>query len=1082
MSASMKSTGLVAWLCAAALCSLSAQAATFTVTNGNDSGSGSLRAAILAANADASGTTASPHIIAFSGVAQVTLSSPLPVLNRPAYVNVLGSEVRIRATTLVSGDGLRIGAGAVGSVVQNLAVVCTSPMPCFSGAGIVVFDSSSTVETLLDRITVDGVGGSGIDVGGTVLIDRSVVVRSGQGTGAPGIACSGSIALGSNDRLRVIRSRIGIDAAGASAGNALDGIAINGCVARIGGAADTEGNVISANGGRGIHLSRADGSLIQGNLIGLDANGGSARGNDSTGISVDRSRDLLIGGEDAALANTIAGNAAANVYIQGTEPAFRSDARIRRNRIGTRRDGLPLPPGANRAAVGIEVVGWAKASIGGGEHGNLIRDHSLSGVRMISPGGAGAAGEAMINRNSIHANGTAIIDQGSQPVPQLSPIGGTSVISGSVPGGASGGLVEFYVDDWGQSRLYVGETDALTPNGAGGVAFTTTIGLAAHTGKRLTAIYRGPPSFGFGRSGALSTPVPIGTRILSVSVSGAQGAERVDSTPLVLECPGFCTAGFSGGTVTLNAYPGTNRVVTWSGDCSGTGSCSLSMTQNRSVLATFGPAQRRLTVNRTGPGTVASNPPGIQCGSQCSADYNHGVTVQLVATPTADHQFGGWTGACSGFGACAVTMTQARTVGASFTPIMRQIDVTRTGLGTVVSTPAGINCGSSCTASFAQGTTVLLDATPAAGWQFASWTACPNPLGARCTVVVPAQDSSIRANFTALPPNTHPLTVTRVGGGSVVSSPSGISCGSTCTAAFNEGATVTLTATPASTWSFQGWSGACAGTGTCTVSMTQAQAVTATFVPPNFPLTVNRIGQGAVLSTPSGIDCGSTCIHAFPQATVVTLTAIPAPGWRLENFTGACLGQSCEVTMSEPKSVNAIFGLVPPTQRTLDVERIGNGSVGSTPAGIDCGTICSASFDEGTIVSLLATPASGWQFVAWGGACEGSDTCQVTLSEHRQVSATFAIVPPQSHVLTIARTGQGEVASAPAGIGCGDICSASYPHGTTVSLTATPAPGWYFAGWHTACVGTGACSVAMTEARTVGARFIRDVIFGADFE
>lgn len=77
------------------------------------------------------------------------------------------------------------------------------------------------------------------------------------------------------------------------------------------------------------------------------------------------------------------------------------------------------------------------------------------------------------------------------------------------------------------------------------------------------------------------------------------------------------------------------------------------------------------------------------------------------------------------------------------------------------------------------------------------------------------------------------------GNGTVSSSPSGISCGSDCTQDFADGTAVTLTATPASGSEFAGWSGACSGTGTCTVTMSAVRDVTATFnsvpVPPPAP-------------------------------------------------------------------------------------------------------------------------------------------------------------------------------------------------------------------------------------------------------
>jgi urocanate hydratase len=78
---------------------------------------------------------------------------------------------------------------------------------------------------------------------------------------------------------------------------------------------------------------------------------------------------------------------------------------------------------------------------------------------------------------------------------------------------------------------------------------------------------------------------------------------------------------------------------------------------------------------------------------------------------------------------------------------------------------------------------------------------------------------------------TKRLTVVKAGtgGGTVKSGPTGITCGTTCTHVFVAGTVVTLTATAKSGSRFTGWSGACSGTGTCSVTMNAAKAVTATF-------------------------------------------------------------------------------------------------------------------------------------------------------------------------------------------------------------------------------------------------------------
>jgi hypothetical protein len=71
------------------------------------------------------------------------------------------------------------------------------------------------------------------------------------------------------------------------------------------------------------------------------------------------------------------------------------------------------------------------------------------------------------------------------------------------------------------------------------------------------------------------------------------------------------------------------------------------------------------------------------------------------------------------------------------------------------------------------------------------------------------------------------------GAGAVSSSPAGITCGTTCEAAFAAQTAVTLTATPAAGSRFAGWSGACSGTGACTLTLAAATTVSATFAPPN---------------------------------------------------------------------------------------------------------------------------------------------------------------------------------------------------------------------------------------------------------
>lgn len=99
---------------------------------------------------------------------------------------------------------------------------------------------------------------------------------------------------------------------------------------------------------------------------------------------------------------------------------------------------------------------------------------------------------------------------------------------------------------------------------------------------------------------------------------------------------------------------------------------------------------------------------------------------------------------------------------------------------------------------------------------------------------------------------------------------------------------------------------------TCTVSMTAAKSVTATFnaSTPTYTLTVAKGGQGSgtVTSNPAGISCGSDCTEPYTSGTNVTLSATPASGSTFAGWSGACTGTgSCVVGMTAAKNVTATF-------------------------------------------------------------------------------------------------------------------------------------------------------------------------------
>src|SRR5436190_2248263 len=168
------------------------------------------------------------------------------------------------------------------------------------------------------------------------------------------------------------------------------------------------------------------------------------------------------------------------------------------------------------------------------------------------------------------------------------------------------------------------------------------------------------------------------------------------------------------------------------------------------------------------------------------------------------------------------------------------------------------------------------------------------------------------------------------GTGTVTSSPAGIGCGATCSAPFSEGATVILTGAPGTNTAAAAWSG-CDKVNLenqCSVTMSTAKTVTATFKLLERTLTVEKkgTGTGTVTSSPAGIECGATCSAPFAEKSTVTLTASPGPNTESTVAWSGCASEvekKCLVTMGSAKTVTASFKLV---SRQLTVKRAGKGT------------------------------------------------------------------------------------------------------------------------------------------------------------
>ena len=256
-----------------------------------------------------------------------------------------------------------------------------------------------------------------------------------------------------------------------------------------------------------------------------------------------------------------------------------------------------------------------------------------------------------------------------------------------------------------------------------------------------------------------------------------------------------------------------------------------------------------------------------------------------------------------------------------------------------------------------------------------------NPSGIGCTgtpVLVLTNQSQTAANpgtsttqdyrvsTSGAPVTQFQLTASTTGSGSISSSPAGISCGADCTQPYDSGTVVALTATPSSGWSFAGWGGDCSDTGPCSVTMSQASSVSATFTqdpaPSTFAVTVSRTddGSGEEASSPGGIACGADCSESYPQGTTVTLTAAPTSGSSFTGWSGGGCSGTGTCVVSSTSSVTADFAALPPSGGGTNPPPGGTTTPTTTTSPITS-PVGATSIDPAPNLTLLRTSPARWR-------------------------------------------------------------------------------------------------------------------------
>jgi subtilisin family serine protease len=234
---------------------------------------------------------------------------------------------------------------------------------------------------------------------------------------------------------------------------------------------------------------------------------------------------------------------------------------------------------------------------------------------------------------------------------------------------------------------------------------------------------------------------------------------------------------------------------------------------------------------------VIANGSTLTCRTpSCTIRLAPGTAVRLTARPAEQITFSAWTGAsCTGAGAtCDFVMPDADAAAtAVFDGAYSDVTYTRAGTGSGLvrfgTTTGDYDCAGNCVSPAALTTTVTAEATPADGSLFTGWSGACEGAGA-CSFRAGSPSVTLSATF--VPGYLLAYVKAGTGTGSVRFTTAGkdaTSCSTSCTAAYDPDAMVTLTAVPGSRARFRGWSGACSGRKTCSILMSQARSVTANF-------------------------------------------------------------------------------------------------------------------------------------------------------------------------------------------------------------------------------------------------------------
>jgi len=415
--------------------------ATFVVTNSSSTGPGTLRQAILDANA-LEGSDSITFAIPGSGVKTINLASPLPPVTSPAIIDATTQPgyaglplIELNGANAGTASGLRLLAGnsSAGGLCINRftaqGVEISGPGTNFLWANYIGTDPAGVVAR---PNTLQGVW---INNSFANVVSNNVI----SGNSDSGLYLMGG---GLNE---ICGNYVGVSASGsARVANGANGITINDSRGNRVGLPGKPANVVSGNSASGIYLSgaSAQANVLQGNIVGLGADGVKIIGNTGDGISVMNASGNFIGA-GASGRNVISGNNKAGVYLSGAS----TTNTLEWNYIGTDASGKSA---AGNGYAGVTIARATNNLVG---PGNVISGNTQDGI-YVSTNSA----ENTVSGNfvGLDESGTKAVANGFNGITVASAYGnvigpgnvvsgntfiGVSILDGSANNIASGNLV-----------------------------------------------------------------------------------------------------------------------------------------------------------------------------------------------------------------------------------------------------------------------------------------------------------------------------------------------------------------------------------------------------------------------------------------------------------------------------------------------------------------------------------------------------------------------------------------------------------------------------------------------------------------